>query len=206
MKKLILALACMLTMGVTIAQENNDKKFGAELQFGNMFYTNYSAISVFSGDAEPTLGQSYNANFFYYPSKNFAWTLSCFVDGANTSNLALNEMYGTTGFTFGNRYIASISDRSELYVGIGVGMAFANNRFSYMDKDYTINRIGARFNWGIGYRYFVNPNAYIGVSVNYSGTSYFSNYKLPVNMSNQSVNPKSGVQGLNFQIGVGVKF
>ena len=206
MKKVILAMACMVAMCATIAQEKGNKKIGAELQYGNMLYTNYSATSVFSGYTESTLGNSMNANFMYYQSKNFAWTLSYFVDGANTSNLELDEMYGSWGFNFGYRYIATISEKSELYFGLKLGIVFANNRFTYMTDDYTISRVGFKFDWGLGYNYFVNPNAYIGISINYSGTNYFSDYKLPVEILNQSVNPKLGVQGLIFQVGIGAKF
>ena len=208
MKKLILVLAYMLTMGATIAQEKG--KFGMEINNGMSLFTNYSALSLFQDETAVSTCNLAEINLFYATKNNFTWTLSLFGNRGNTSNIALNETYGIHGLVLGFRRSAMVSEKSELYFGMGVGMAVVNNDFD----GYSVNRLGLKTNWGLGYNYYVTSNTYIGASINYSTIGCFSvmgglsipDMPLGADMTNYSLNQKTDVQGLNFQIGLGIKF
>ena len=79
MKKLVITLACMLTLGTMQAQEiEKEKKFFMEVKVGMETFNNYSTVSIFADGTPRYSGSSTELNFGYRSSEDFAFELSFF--------------------------------------------------------------------------------------------------------------------------------
>ena len=206
MKKVIITLACMLTFGAMQAQEK-EKKFFMEAKVGMENFINYSAVSVFSDETANYCGGVEEINFGYRSSKNFAFELSLFMGGMFTSDITNNEYFHNNGLCFGFREYFSISEHSEFYYGVRMGMIYGRNTLNYQANDYKISRIGIKTQFVTGYNYHLSSKSYIGMSVNLPISGAFSNaYDMPTELSNFPANQRTGFFGFSINVGWGFKF
>ena len=208
MKKLIVTLACMLTLGAMQAQEvAKEKEFFMEAKVGMENFNNYSAVSVFTDETANYSGASGEINFGYRFSNNSAIELTFFAGGINTSNIVTNEYFHNYGFAIGCRKNFAITEKSEFYCGLRTGMICSNNIFSFQNKDYSIGRYGLKTNVTIGYKYYIKPKNYIGISIAFPSCGVFtSSDNIPTELSNFSTNQRTAISGFGINVGWGIKF
>ncbi len=208
MKKLVITLACMLTLGAIQAQEvEKENKFFMEAKVGMETFNNYSAISVFADEVANYSGTTTELNFGYRLPKNAAIELSLFSGGINSSYVAINEYFYNTEATIGFRKHFAITEKSEFYCGLRIGMTRCQNTLTYQNEDYKIIRYGIKTQLVTGYNYYITSRNYIGISLVFPSFGLFnSNGDIPTELSNFPVNQKTGLQGYSVNIGFGAKF
>lgn len=208
MKKVIFTLAFMLAVGAMQAQEvEKEKKFFMEVNVGMENFNNYSAVSIFDDETPTYSGPSTGLNFGYRFSNDFTLELSFFGSGMFTSDIVNNEHFYNNGVMLGFREYFSISEHSEFYYGVRLGMMHGRNTLTYQDNDYKIARNGMKAQFTAGYNYYLSPKNYIGVSVNFPtcGALEYPN-DIPDELSNFPQNRKEVISGFGINVLWGIKF
>ena len=208
MKKLLITLAFMLTLGAIQAQEvKKENKFFMEAKVGMETFNNYSTVSIFADGTPRYSGPSTELNFGYRSSEDFAFELSFFGSGMFTSDIANNEYFYNNGIMLGFREYFSMSERSEFYYGVRVGMIRGCNTLTYQDNDYKITRNGIKAQFTAGYNYYLSQKNYIGVSVNFpTYGALMSANDIPTELSSFTPNPKEVISGFGINVSWGIKF
>ena len=204
MKKVIVMLVCVMSIGAAGAQENKSKKFELGASYGMITFNNYSALSLFQ-DATPSYTAWGETIHLGYRTNNGMLGLRFNFATFNTSAIALNETSGPLGLSFMLRHDASISKHFEVGFGVSCGLAAWVNTFSYQGLDYNRVRWCANGECEIGLNYTFNDISYVGLRVGIivMGRTSQTDMDLPVGLV---ANERKNFDGYSIAMQYGIRF
>ena len=203
MKKVIITLACMLTLGAIQAQESKEGIINEySVSMGNI--KNYSSMSLFQ-DASTGYSMILGDILVGYRFNNNMITFAYEYGSTHTSALHLNEQMEQNSFLLGYRNYIALNDRIDFFVGTSIGMSKINNTFDYNEEHYKFKRWGIHADISTGLQYDISKTSYCGINLKLPvTTAIFDNeIKLPLGLENNPVKRQIGYQ---ITVTYGIKF
>ena len=194
MKKLIVTLACMLTLGAIQAQEKKNGMINVfSVSIGNTI--NYSSMSLFQ-DATADYSSTLADILIGYRFNNNAITLTYEYGTNHTSALHLNEQMEQNSISLGYKNYTPLNEKMELFVGGNIGIVRLNNTFNYNENHYDFKRWGTNTNISIGLQYKISKTSYWGISFKLpAAILLFDNeINLPSGLENNPIERQTGYQ------------
>ena len=194
MKKLVITLACMLTLGAIQAQEKKNGMINEfSVSIGNTI--NYSSMSLFQ-DATTDYSSTLADILIGYRFNNNAITLTYEYGTNHTSALHLNEQMEQNSISLGYKNYTPLNEKMELFVGGNIGIVRLNNTFNYNENHYDFKRWGTNTNISIGLQYKISKTSYWGISFKLpAAILLFDNeINLPSGLENNPIERQTGYQ------------
>lgn len=203
MKKAIVMLACVLTIGAVSAQENT-KKFELGCNIGMTTFTNYSGISLFQ-DATDSYSNWSEAIHLGYRVNNTLLGIQAQYALFNTSALALDETAMWWNFSLMLRHYIPIGGNWETLLGLKFGFSVMENSFKYLGDDYSRTCLGMNGEFETGILYRFNSGNYVGLraAFNVNGSHFNKDLNLPAGLV---ANDKRTFGGYTLMLQYGLSF
>lgn len=205
MKKVMILLTCVLTIGAATAQEKKGG-FALDLGLGTSQFGNYSPLSVF---ADPTdtyaLIPAEHLSLGYHDGNGWFYGLTLGLRSGNTAFQDKNENFMDISMLLDIRDYFKLTDKLELEVGITGGLLVHNNFFDFMGEHFSPTQLGYEGYLQVGLNYLFKEGHYFGIRAMYPHVGALGNSfpSLPDGVMN---NQKKVFTGYSIQLNYGIRF